>query len=75
MKTFFESSATKAVLFYLMLQLLMALSPMMESHEIDPWALGKAVIGAAVVLVGNALRSDVNAPGFNWLFGPKDPQP
>lgn len=59
MKTFFESSATKAVLIYLALQLLMTLSPMLDAHDIDGWALAKALIGAGIVLLGNALRSDV----------------
>lgn len=70
MKTFFESTATKAVLFYLALQLLMVLSPMMDARDIDPWALGKALVGAVIVLIGNALRPDIDAPGFNFL-GPK----
>lgn len=59
MKSFFESSATKAVLIYLALNLLMTLSPMLEAHAIDPWALAKALIGAGIVLLGNALRPDV----------------
>jgi hypothetical protein len=58
-KTFFESSATKAVLIYLALQLLLTLSPMLDAREIDGWALAKAVIGAGIVLLGNALRPDV----------------
>ena len=63
MKSFFESSATKAVLIYLALQLLMTLQPMLDARDIDPWALVKALIGAAIVLLGNALRPDVRT-GF-----------
>lgn len=59
MKTFFESSATKAVLIYLALQLLMTLQPMLDAREIDGWALVKAIVGAGVVLLGNALRPDI----------------
>lgn len=59
MKGFFESNATKAVLIYLALQILMALSPMLSSHEIDLWRLAETFVGAAVVLLGNALRSDI----------------
>lgn len=59
MKSFFESSATKAVLIYLALQLLMTLQPMLDQREIDGWALVKALIGAGIVLLGNALRPDV----------------
>lgn len=59
MKSFFDSSATKAVLIYLALQLLMTLSPMLDAKQLDPWALAKALIGAAIVLLGNALRPDV----------------
>ncbi len=59
MKSFFESSATKAILIYLALQLLMTLSPMLDAKQIDPWALAKALIGAAIVLLGNALRPDI----------------
>ena len=59
MKTFFESSATKAILIYLAIQLLMTLQPMLDSREIDGWALVKALVGAAIVLLGNALRPDI----------------
>lgn len=59
MKTFFESNATRAVLIYLALQLLMTLSPMLDAGQIDPWALAKALVGAAIVLLGNALRPDI----------------
>ena len=40
---------------------------MLRAHAVDWWALaeGQAVIIAG--LVGNALRSDVNAPGLNWF--------
>lgn len=66
MKTFWESSATKAVLLYLVLQVLLTLSPMLDARDIDPWALGKALVGAAVVLLGNALRPDIRT-GINVL--------
>ena len=59
MKSFWESSATKAVLIYLALQLLLTLSPMIDAREIDPWAIAKALVAAGVVLLGNALRPDV----------------
>jgi hypothetical protein len=59
MKSFFESTATKAILIYLALNLLMALQPMLDAREIDGWALVKALIGAGIVLLGNALRPDV----------------
>lgn len=59
MKSFFDSSATKAVLIYLALQILMTVQPMLDSHEIDGWALAKALIGAGIVLLGNALRPDI----------------
>jgi hypothetical protein len=60
MKTFFESSATKAILIYLALQLLMTLQPMLDpGEEIDGRALVKALVGAGIVLLGNALRPDV----------------
>jgi len=65
-KTFFESTATKAILIYLALQLLMTLQPMLDAKEIDGWALVKALIGAAIVLLGNALRPDVRT-GFKAL--------
>lgn len=75
MKTFLESSATKAVLIYLALQLLMTLSPMLDARHIDPWALVKALVGAAIVLLGNALRPDVRT-GIKLLdrgAAPKEP--
>ena len=74
MKSFLESSATKALLFALAGQLLLDLIPMLRAHAIDLWALaeGQAVLIAALFF--NALRSDVNAPGLNW-FGPKVPKP
>ncbi len=59
MKSFWESSATKAVLIYLALQLLLTLSPMIDAREIDPWAIAKALVAAGIVLLGNALRPDV----------------
>lgn len=59
MKTFLESSATKAVLIYLALNLLMTLSPMLDKEEINPWGIAKALVGAAIVLLGNAMRPDI----------------
>lgn len=59
MKTFLESSATKAVLIYLALNLLMTLSPMLDAKQLDPWALVKALVGAGIVLLGNAMRPDI----------------
>jgi len=72
MKTFWESSATKAVILYLGLQLLLTLSPMLDSHDIDPWAIAKALVAAAVVLLGNAFRPDVKT-GLP-LFDRRTPQ-
>ena len=59
MKSFFDSTATKAVLIYLALNLLMTLQPMLDAKAIDGWALVKALVGAGIVLLGNALRPDV----------------
>ncbi len=59
MKTFLQSNATRAVLIYLALNLLMTLSPMLDARELDPWALVKALVGAAIVLLGNAMRPDI----------------
>ena len=59
MKSFWQSNATKAVLIYLALQILLDLQPMLDAHSVDIWALGKSLIGAAIVLLGNALRSDL----------------
>ncbi len=70
MKSFLQSSATKALLLTLAGQLLFDLIPMLRAHAIDVWALaeGQAVLVAA--LVANALRPDVDVPGLNWL-GPR----
>lgn len=59
MKTFMQSTATKAVLIYLALNLLMTLSPMLDAKQIDIWALVKALVGAGIVLLGNAMRPDI----------------
>lgn len=67
MQGFLQSTATRVLLFVLAGQLLADLVPMLRAHAVDWWALaeGQAVIIAG--LVGNALRSDVNAPGLNWF--------
>lgn len=67
MQGFFQSTATRVLLLVLAGQLLADLVPMLRAHAVDWWALaeGQAVIIAG--LVGNALRSDVNAPGLNWF--------
>ena len=67
MQTFLQSTATRILLLVLAGQLLADLVPMLRAHAVDWWALaeGQAVIIAG--LVGNALRSDVNAPGLNWF--------
>lgn len=59
MKTFWQSNATRAVLIYLALQILIDFQPMLSSHEIDGWALVHSLVGAAIVLLGNALRPDI----------------
>lgn len=59
MKSFLESNATRAVLIYLALNLLMTLSPMLDAKTLDPWALVKALVGAGIVLLGNAMRPDI----------------
>ncbi len=69
MKTFLESSATKVLLFAIIGQFLKDLLPMVQAHAIDPWALAEGQIVLLILLLGNALRPDVNVPGLNW-FGP-----
>lgn len=59
MKSFSESTVTKAVLIYLALQLLMALQPMIAAKALDPWALLSEIVAAGIMLLGNALRPDV----------------
>ena len=68
-KSFFTSTVTKAVLGLLLAQVLVELAPMLKQHQIDWWRLGEVLCLHAGALIMNALRSDVNAPGFNW-FGP-----
>lgn len=67
MKTFLQSSATKFLLGALAIQLLVDIRPMLAAHSIDLWALADGQIGLAIALLGNALRPDVDAPGFNWF--------
>lgn len=59
MKTFLESSATKAILGVLVAHLLLALAPMLDAHAIDWWALGKVAAVDLGALLLNALRADV----------------
>ena len=73
MMTFLESSATKVIFASIALDLLTALGPMLSQHRIDPWALGVVLAKSAALLIGNALRPDINAPGFNW-FNAKEPK-
>lgn len=72
MKTFLESSVTKVILISLAIDLLVALVPMLEAQSINVWALGVAGVKSLILLLGNALRADINVPGLNW-FGPKAP--
>ena len=67
MQGFLQSTATRVLFLVLAGQLFADLVPMLRAHAVDWWALaeGQAVIIAG--LVGNALRSDVNAPGLNWF--------
>ena len=67
MQTFLQSTATRVLLLVIAGQLFTDRVPMLRAHAVDWWALaeGQAVIIAG--LVGNALRSDVNAPGLNWF--------
>jgi len=73
MKTFFQSSVTKVIFLSLAFDVLTAASPMLSQHRIDLWALGSALVKSALFLIGNALRPDINAPGFNW-FNAKEPK-
>lgn len=71
MKTFPQSSVTKALLLTAIAQVLVKLEPQLRNHAIDLWALSADL---AVILAGlfvNALRPDIDAPGFNW-FNKKD---
>jgi hypothetical protein len=58
-KTFLESSATKAIMGVLVAHLLLALAPMLDAHAIDWWALGKVAAVDLGALLLNAMRSDV----------------
>lgn len=71
MKTFFESNATRALCVALGVQLLVNLVPMLKAHEIDWWALADGQAALLLTLLGNALRPDLDVPGFN-LFNKKD---
>lgn len=59
MKTFLESTATKALLFAIAGQFLLDLLPMIQARSIDPWALVEGQVVLLLVLLGNALRPDV----------------
>lgn len=59
MKTFLESTATKAILGVLVAHLLLALAPMLDAHAIDWWALGKVAAVDLGALLLNAMRPDV----------------
>ena len=67
MKTFFQSSATKALLIALAGQLLFDLVPMLRAHSIDLWALAEGQVVLVLALIGNGLRPDVDTPGLNWM--------
>jgi len=73
MKSFLDSTATKALLLALLFQVTKDLVPMLRAHSIDLWLLAENQIVLLGVLFGNALRPDINAPGFNWL-NPKEPK-
>jgi len=73
MKTFLGSTVTKAILLALLGQLAVDLLPMVREHAIDLWKLVEGQLVLVLILLGNALRSDVNVPGLNW-FGPKVPK-
>lgn len=59
MKTFLESSATKALIGVFLAHLLFALAPMLDAHAIDWWALGKVAAVDLGALLLNAMRSDI----------------
>lgn len=73
MKTFLESSATRVLLIVLAGQLLKDILPMVQAEHINLWKLAEGQIVILFGLVGNALRPDINAPGFNFL-NPKEPK-
>lgn len=73
MKTLFQSSVTKVIFLSLAFDVLTAVGPMLSQHKIDLWALSSALVKSTLFLIGNALRPDINAPGFNW-FNAKEPK-